>query len=123
MAFSESNKSTVRVRKEWTYRCSSEILGYETEFLRCAAEHVIAQAVLSGVVTGDAILFCKPEAQLASVITQRGCELGVRVFYATDEADKANCVTGRNIFIHEFDSVRKVKASLPEGIKKIRGLF
>lgn len=29
VAFSESNKSTVRVRKEWTYRCSSEILGYE----------------------------------------------------------------------------------------------
>lgn len=118
VAFSESNKSMVRVRKEWTYRCSSEILGYEKEFLRCAAEHVLAQAVLSGVVTGDAILFYKPEAQLASVITQRGCELGVRVFCATDEADKAHCVTGPNIFIHEFDSVRKIKARLPEGIRK-----
>lgn len=118
VAFSESNKSTVRVRKEWTYICSSEILGYEKEFLRCAAEHVIAQAVLSGVATGDGILFYKPEAQLASVITQRGSELGVRVFCATDEVDKAHCVTGPNIFIHEFDSVRKLKARLPEGIRK-----
>lgn len=118
VAFSESNKSTVRVRKEWTYICSSEILGYEKEFLRCAAEHVIAQAVLSGVATGDAILFYKPEAQLASVITQRGSELGVRVFCATDEVDKAHCVTVPNIFIHEFDSIRKLKARLPEGIRK-----
>lgn len=118
VAFSESNKSTVRVRNEWTYRCSSDILGYEKEFLRCAAEHVIAQAVLSGVVTGDAILFYKPEAQLASVIRQRGCELGVRVFCATDEVEKAHYVTGPNIFIHEFDSVRNIKARLPEGIRK-----
>lgn len=118
VAFAESNKSTVRVRQEWTYRCSSEILGYEKKFLRCAAEHVLAQAVLSGLVTGDAILFYKPEAQLASVITQRGCKLGVRVICATDEADKAHCVTVPNIFIHEFDSIRKIKARLPEGIRK-----
>lgn len=118
VAFSESNKSTVRVRNEWIYRCSSDILGYEKEFLRCTAEHVTAQAVLSGVVTGDSILLYKPEAQLASVIRQRGCELGVRVLCATDEIEKAHCVTGSNIFIHEFDSVRNIKARLPEGIRK-----
>ena len=118
VAFSESNKSTVLARKEWIYRCSSEILGYEKEFLRCAAEHVVAQAVLSGTVTGDAILFYKPEAQLASVITQRGCELGVRVFCTRDGVDKTNCSSVPSISIHEFDSVQKIKARLPEGIRK-----
>lgn len=117
-AFSESNKSIIRVRREWTYMCDTQIAGRGKKFLRRVVEHIIAQNLLSGIAVGDAVLFHKLEAQLASVIIQHGYEIGVRVFCTTDEADKANPVTIPYIFVHEFDSVGKIKLRLPLGIKK-----
>ena len=49
IAFSESDQSVARARKEWTYKCTSAICGYEIGFLRCDTEHVLAQALLSEV--------------------------------------------------------------------------
>ena len=118
MAFSESNKSIIRVRREWTYMCDTQIVGSERHFLRSVVEQIIAQNLLSGIAVGDAVLFHKLEAQLASVIIQHGYEIGVRVLCTTDEADKANPVTIPYIFVHEFDSVGKIKPRLPLGIKK-----
>lgn len=118
MAFSESNKSIIRVRKEWTCMCDAMIAGREKEFLRCTAEYILAQVLLSGIAVGDAVLFHKLEAQLASVIIQQGHEVGVRVLCTTDEADTANSVTGPYIFIHEFASAGNIKRRLPKGIKK-----
>lgn len=118
MAFSESNKSIIRVRREWTHECDNQIVGREKNFLRCVVEQIIAQNLLNGIAAGDAILFHKLEAQLASVIIQHGYEIGVRVLCTTDAADKANPVTMPLIFVHEFDSVAKIKSRLPLGIKK-----
>lgn len=117
-AFSDSNKSVIRVRREWTYMCDTQILGREKRFLRCVVEQIIAQTLLSEIPTGDAVLFHKLEAQLASVIIQHGYETGVRVLCTTDEADKAKSGTIPYIFVHEFDSVGKIKPRLPQGIKK-----
>ena len=118
VALSESNQSTITVREEWTYKCDAEIAGREKEFLRCTAEHILAQVVLSGTTAGDAVLFHKLDTQLASVILQRGLEIGVQIICTTDEADKSGCIPRPYIFVHEFDSIKSIKSRLPKGIKK-----